>query len=337
MSRTRSDHSRHGEVKTAKLGHHTLPDGHIALNHGGVHELEFLVPRLRHGHPHPTAELREKIKHYIHHRYLHNLVLGLLVIDMILVVCTGMLESQVLTTTIGDCTNYMEECIQRDDGHASAGHGHRRLSFEDGYYFAGEVDAGWEKEAADWLSPRRLASATETAHDTHADDVSAECGKEQHFGNMEYHDLELALANVSIAILIFFLCEQVLLMFAEGCSYFAHPLYLLDLFVTLLSLILEVAITNGAALGGLVILGRVWRFARIGHGVHETIHKTDHMNAAHGEEGEHGEHGVNESLSNSHFADSPEHGVKNTRVRASDDDRFSGAAVEQDSPKVHTF
>ena len=27
--------------------------------------------------------------------------------------------------------------------------------------------------------------------------------------------------------------------FAEGCSYFAHPLYLLDLFVTLLSLILE--------------------------------------------------------------------------------------------------
>ena len=27
----------------------------------------------------------------------------------------------------------------------------------------------------------------------------------------------------------------------------------------------------------------------------------------------------------------------NPEVRASDDDRFSGAAVEQDSPKVHTF
>ena len=41
----------------------------------------------------------------------------------------------------------------------------------------------------------------------------------------------------------------------------------------------------------------------------------DHDAERPGEEGEHGEHGVNESLSNSHFADSPEHGVKNTRVR----------------------
>ena len=26
--------------------------------------------------------------------------------------------------------------------YSGAGHGHRRLSFEEGYYFAGEVDAG---------------------------------------------------------------------------------------------------------------------------------------------------------------------------------------------------
>jgi len=76
-----------------------------------------------------------------------------------------------------------------------------------------------------------------------------------------------------MAILAIFLIEQLLRIIALRCAYFRQALNLLDLFVITLSLALEVLVTH-LPLGGLLVIARVWRFARAGHGAIETVHKS---------------------------------------------------------------
>jgi hypothetical protein len=55
-------------------------------------------------------------------------------------------------------------------------------------------------------------------------------------------------------------------------SFFTHPLYVLDFFIVAVSLALEVTFQvihedDIGALLGLLVIGRIWRFVRIGHGL----------------------------------------------------------------------
>jgi uncharacterized membrane protein len=77
-------------------------------------------------------------------------------------------------------------------------------------------------------------------------------------------------------ILIVFAIEQLLTICVEGCrEYFCNPFMLLDFNVIGLSVIFEVAQIAGWLSGsrgiGLLVFARVWRFARVAHGVYEVI------------------------------------------------------------------
>lgn len=78
------------------------------------------------------------------------------------------------------------------------------------------------------------------------------------------------MAKVSAAILVFFLLEQIVLMIELKSEYF-RPMFILDFFVISSSLAVEILlITNAFGIGasaGLLIVARVWRFARVGHGM----------------------------------------------------------------------
>jgi len=107
---------------------------------------------------------------------------------------------------------------------------------------------------------------------TLAADVSASCSNRD-FGNHTLYDVEHILAYISMGILSLFLIEQGLLWYAKGMEY-VKSLHLLDFCVILLSLLLEVLVTKLHTIGGLVIIARVWRFARTGHGALEYSHKS---------------------------------------------------------------
>jgi hypothetical protein len=66
-------------------------------------------------------------------------------------------------------------------------------------------------------------------------------------------------------------------MFVEGpWEYVQHPFYVLDFFVIAVSIGFEIAQLSGFIAAsnqvGLIVLARIWRFARVGHGVYEVVH-----------------------------------------------------------------
>lgn len=96
-----------------------------------------------------------------------------------------------------------------------------------------------------------------------------------HYGNHTYHEVEHVLAIVSIGILCIFLSAHLLEFYVQGIDYFKHWQNIPDLFIVLVSLVLEIVAvsTSGAYIAtGLVIIGRIWRFVRVGHGVIEGTH-----------------------------------------------------------------
>jgi hypothetical protein len=88
--------------------------------------------------------------------------------------------------------------------------------------------------------------------------------------------VERGLKGTSLAILFFFAAEQVLLIVAYGLAYFAKVPFVLDFIVITVSIVLE--FTVDAEIAGLIVLLRVWRFARIAHGVFVTF---DHEKERH--------------------------------------------------------
>ena len=91
----------------------------------------------------------------------------------------------------------------------------------------------------------------------------------------------------SLAILGVFLVENILLGIANGLRYFGEWRHALDLCVVVLSLGLELGEVwvwlpqeqNGVLI---LIIARLWRFGRIGHGVYEECHEEYHEDG-HGE------------------------------------------------------
>jgi len=101
---------------------------------------------------------------------------------------------------------------------------------------------------------------------------TSECHSSE-YGQEALEEAEHILGYLSITILCLFILESFLLMIADPREFFTSFLLLLDFFVVFASLVLEVLYMDSPE-GGLLVLARVWRFARIGHGFYEYEEKT---------------------------------------------------------------
>ena len=96
------------------------------------------------------------------------------------------------------------------------------------------------------------------------------------------HHAETALVSFTLTILTVFLIELTLTMLALGPRiFFRQVFYALDYFIVTVSLVLEITFYMLGdevltSLIGLVILGRIWRFVRIGHGILELAEDMAH-------------------------------------------------------------
>jgi hypothetical protein len=226
----------------------------------------------------------------LHNKWIHIGLLVLLGIDGGICLACGVLEVNYLEGKSKDCKTYVSTCMK-----------HRRLSdrqSSDPFWLNGEaLDVGDEYDYEEdgrhssrphfsaiagalrsAMTPRRL-SATTTLHSHGSRSMASVknplCVGHPHFGNHALHDAEKVLAYISIGILSIFLIEQIALI-AELQSEYCKPMFILDFFVILSSLIIEILVTN-FAVGGLLVIARAWRFARVGHGVFETTEKVHEM------------------------------------------------------------
>lgn len=109
-----------------------------------------------------------------------------------------------------------------------------------------------------------------------ASDYAAGCDEYKY---SQVHTVDLVLRIMTIAILSSFAIELVILMAACGVkTFFSNFFYILDLVVVSISLALEILflILDEAQLEllvGILILSRLWRFVRIGHGIFATTYE----------------------------------------------------------------
>jgi len=173
----------------------------------------------------------------------HLLLFFLLVLDVLIVVASGFLDTHYLLSQTKDCKAYASACTN---------HSHSRRLGNDG-------------------REERHARLRLLASSGGGSSAPVDCSVDPHFGNHGLHDAEVILAYISIGILGVFLIEQMLRVAGSRCRYLAKPLHVLDICVITVSLVLEVLVTH-LPLAGLLVLGRVWRFARTGYTTAEGLH-----------------------------------------------------------------
>lgn len=192
----------------------------------------------------------EKLEHFLHSHLVHRIVIGLLGLDMLLVLTGGVLESQYLASEISDYEAFVDACTS-----AASGSSGSRLLLD-----ASGQEAWWRST---WRTARRLGGG------------SVDCSH-PHFGNHTLHDIE------RVAILFIFLIENLLLILCMGRGFFVNPFFVLDFVVVALSIALELLAITGrfeyTSFVGLLVLARVWRFARVGHGVYAAGERQRHVN-----------------------------------------------------------
>ena len=96
------------------------------------------------------------------------------------------------------------------------------------------------------------------------------------------HTAHTVLFAITISILSIFLLELFLLILCLGKRFFRHFFYVLDLVVVSVSFALEITFYTSqsdvlSALSGILVLARLWRFVRVGHGIVEaTVELAQH-------------------------------------------------------------
>ena len=149
-----------------------------------------------------------------------------------------------------------------------------------------DTDASGSSGSSSDSSGRRLESSGSGSGSGHVlcangtVESAAEAACDEHKW-ADVHVAHTALLAVSIAILFLFLIELTALWVALGADFLRNKLYVLDYLVVFLSLALEIALSRLsedalAALVGLIIFGRCWRFVRIAHGLATSTHELGH-------------------------------------------------------------
>jgi hypothetical protein len=206
---------------------------------------------------------------------MHFLLFSMLVVDGLICLTCGVLEANYLQGKSDDCQLFVDTCSTS----------HRRLSLaeEDDDRSTLDNTDSWLTQlgfhskvvndgsrllsgTTDGTTHSTTSSSTHSSTATHA--VDPLCTGHPHFGNHSLHDAEKILTYISIGILVFFFIEQIFLI-VELRSEYCKPMFLLDFFVIVSSLAIEIIVSN-FSVGGLLVLARTWRFGRIAHGVFES-------------------------------------------------------------------
>lgn len=256
--------------------------------------------------PHTIDAVSDESRHcrtfLLHSKPLHAVLFVLLVIDGLICLTCGVLETQYLNGFSKDCEAYVDTCMPTT---------HRRLDSPPLDWLRDP----WSRAEAQAASSRMLSgnvsgSATghgsdaviyqQSGHNSNAghgstighgsssSSASAHGCGHPHFGNHDLHTAEVSLAYVSIGILCIFLIEQIVLI-VELRTEYLKPMFILDFIVILSSLVIELVVVN-MTVAGLLVLARTWRFARVGHGaiasqenlqeVNEQDESVNHLNDA---------------------------------------------------------
>lgn len=95
------------------------------------------------------------------------------------------------------------------------------------------------------------------------------------------HTAEVVLKYTSLAILVIFEVELLFLVYGMGRKFFKTPLLVLDIFVVTVSLIFDLTMANYSEFVLILLLSRLWRFARIFHALGVTVHEMDEKHFEH--------------------------------------------------------
>jgi len=209
--------------------------------------------------PPPSQSVTERnLQRVYRSRCTHVVLLVLLVIDGIICLSSGVLDTQYLHGKVDDYKVFVKECTSAVVGRRL---GSMTLPVDGEAYQQGDGSAGN-------AFPRFLS-------DDSGDEGHGHCSN-AHFGNPTLHDTEIILTYISMGILSLFLLEQFTLIWYLKDQYFKNPLFLLDIFVISVSLTLEI-VHMSAGLGGMLVMARTWRFARVAHGMVEGSHQVDEV------------------------------------------------------------
>lgn len=199
-----------------------------------------------------TAELRsheswrKRTLDFLHKKWVQDVFMSLLILDILIIFTELFLMIEFPT-----CRLVTRDCIS----------------------CCGEEDHGDEEHFRRWL-----ASSDGGHGDDHQTCPSAYTptgvpGCDSH-KYATIHTIENVLFYITVAILALFLIENLVEMAALGpCVFFKQIFLAADFFVVLISLVLELTFkhlkSDLAELVGILVLFRIWRFIRIGHGIIE--------------------------------------------------------------------
>jgi len=203
-----------------------------------------------------TDALRTRTLEFLHQKWVQIVFMSLLILDILIIFVEMFLMIEFPT-----CRLVRRDCI------ACCG-----------------AEEGYEDEEHRWL--RWLASADAGHGDDHhsicpsayAPSGVPECDSHKY---ETVHYVENILFYITVLILAVFLVENIVEMLALGPKVFFKQIFLAaDFFVVLISLVLEVVFklmkSQFAELVGILVIFRVWRFIRIGHGIIEVTSELTH-------------------------------------------------------------
>mmetsp|Transcript_32166 Transcript_32166/g.91260 ORF Transcript_32166/g.91260 Transcript_32166/m.91260 type:complete len:318 (+) Transcript_32166:346-1299(+) len=202
------------------------------------------------GEPMPSAShsWRIDLVYFLHQHWVHTLATALLVMDLIIVVVSLELQIQ----------------IGRLEGEAM-------------------MECLYEFEEAKAV-PRPFLNSTCNPLGLH----TCEPHESPAYRQAEtLHHVEMILAIISCVILSTFLLENILMLVALGFNYFRHIFFVLDFVVVSISLGLELwaiittQLNDVEAYLGILIIGRMWRFFRVAHGLYFLEHSEEAAQEAH--------------------------------------------------------
>jgi hypothetical protein len=221
---------------------------------GGMHMMAIPTNANERDHVHQTHgedSWQARILHIIHSDYVQYLLMGLLLLDVMILFVELYISAEYPPCTIIErdalsCCNITSEEEHHDDDN-----GGRWLS-------------GGESE------PHELCEEGSEF------DYAAACDPYKY---PAVHTTHIVLRVTTVIILSIFMVELSILMAACGVKkFFTSLFYVLDLVVVSVSLALEIVFltldeSQVELIVGLLVLSRLWRFVRIGHGIFATTYE----------------------------------------------------------------
>mmetsp|Transcript_33262 Transcript_33262/g.54909 ORF Transcript_33262/g.54909 Transcript_33262/m.54909 type:complete len:307 (+) Transcript_33262:85-1005(+) len=223
------------------------------LRQGGNMAIQVPTSADERAHVHETHgedSWQARILHIIHTDFVEYLLMGLLILDVIILFIELYISAEFPPCTI----------IERDAISCCMA--------------TNATDAPVDDDHGRWLSGE--IEHHDLCEEGAEADYQAACDSHKY---PAVHTTHVTLRVTTVVILSIFMIELSILIAACGPrKFFSNFFYVLDLFVVSVSLTLEIVFltldeSQVELIVGLLILARLWRFVRIGHGIFATTHE----------------------------------------------------------------